>query len=48
MAMSIFNVLSHIPDNYQAVTEMVFDRLPKPSKVDIVIDIVFVDIFDLI
>ena len=28
--------LSHIPDNFQSVTEIVFDCLPKPSRVNIV------------
>ena len=27
-----FYVLSHIPDNFQGETEMVFDRLPKSSR----------------
>ena len=30
-------VLSDIPDNFQGVTENVFDYLPKPSRVNIVI-----------
>ena len=34
MAMS--NVLSHIPDNFQGVTEIVSDGLPKPPRVNIV------------
>ena len=29
-------VLSHIPDNFQGVTEIVSDSLPKPSRVNIV------------
>ena len=29
-------VLSHIPDNFQGVTESVSDGLPKPSRVNIV------------
>ena len=29
-------VLSHIPDNFQGVTEIVSDNLPKPSRVNIV------------
>ena len=29
------HVLSHIPDNFQVVTEMVSDGLPKPSRVNI-------------
>ena len=29
-------VLSHIPDNFQGVTENVTDGLPKPSRVNIV------------
>ena len=29
-------VLSHIPDNFQGVTEIVSDGLPKPSRVNIV------------
>ena len=28
-------VLSHIRDNFQGVTEIVFDYLPKPSRVNI-------------
>ena len=28
--------LSHIPDNFQGVTEIVSDGLPKPSRVNIV------------
>ena len=28
--------LSHIPDNFQGVIEIVSDRLPKPSRVNIV------------
>ena len=30
------HVLSHIPDNFQCVTEIVSDGLPKPSRVNIV------------
>ena len=30
------HVLSHIPDNFQGVTTIVSDRLPKPSRVNIV------------
>ena len=30
------HVLSHIPDNFQGVTEIVSDGLPKPSRVNIV------------
>ena len=30
------HVLSHIPDSFQAVTEIVSDGLPKPSSVNIV------------
>ena len=30
------HVLSHIPDNFQGVTEIVSDGLPKPSRVHIV------------
>ena len=30
------HVLFHIPDNFQGVTEIVSDGLPKPSKVNIV------------
>ena len=30
-----FYVLFHIPDNFQGVTEVVFDRLPNSSRVDI-------------
>ena len=30
------HVLSHIPDNFQGVTESVSDGLPKPSCVNIV------------
>ena len=30
------HVLSHIPDKFQGVTEIVSDGLPKPSKVNIV------------
>ena len=33
------DVLSHIPDNFQGVAEMVFDLLPKASRVDFVTDI---------
>ena len=33
------DVLSHIPDNFQGVAEMVFDLLPKASRVDYVTDI---------
>ena len=29
-------VLSHIPDNFQGVTEIVSGGLPKPSRVNIV------------
>ena len=29
-------VLSHVPDNFQGVTEIVSDGLPKPSRVNIV------------
>ena len=29
-------VLSHIPDNFQGVAEIVSDGLPKPSRVNIV------------
>ena len=29
-------VLSRIPDSFQGVTEIVFDYLPKPSRVNIV------------
>ena len=36
MAMSNIYILSHIPDNFQGVTEIVSDRLPKPSRVNIV------------
>ena len=32
-------VLSHIPYNVQGVTEMVFSRLPKPSRDDYVTDV---------
>ena len=28
-------VFFHIPDNFQGVTEVVFDRLPKSLRVDI-------------
>ena len=31
-----FHVLSHIPDKFQGVTEIVADGLPKPSRVNIV------------
>ena len=31
-----FHVLSHIPDNFQGVTEIVSDGLLKPSRVIIV------------
>ena len=31
------HVLSHIPDNFQGVTEIVLDGLPKPSRINIVI-----------
>ena len=31
-----FHVLSHIPDKFQGVIEIVSDSLPKPSKVNIV------------
>ena len=27
------NALSHIPDNFQSETEMVFDRQPNPSRI---------------
>ena len=30
------HVLSHIPDNFQGVIEIVSDGLPKPSRVNIV------------
>ena len=30
------HILSLIPDNFQGVTEMVSDGLPKPSRVNIV------------
>ena len=30
------HVLSHIPDNFQGVTEIVSDGLPKPPRVNIV------------
>ena len=30
------HVLSHIPDNFQGVTEIVSDGLPKPSRFNIV------------
>ena len=30
------HVLSHISDNFQGVTEIVTDGLPKPSRVNIV------------
>ena len=30
------HVLSHIPDNFQGVTEIVSGGLPKPSRVNIV------------
>ena len=30
------HVLSHIPDNFPGVTEIVSDGLPKPSRVNIV------------
>ena len=30
------HALSHIPDNFQGVTEIVLDSLPKPSRVNIV------------
>ena len=30
------HVLSHIPHNFQGVTEIVSDGLPKPSRVSIV------------
>ena len=32
------DVLSHIPDNFQGVEEMVFDLLPKASRVYFVTD----------
>ena len=31
-----FLIWSHIPDNFQGVTEIVSDGLPKPSRVNIV------------
>ena len=31
------HILSLIPDNFQGVTEIVSDGLPKPSRVNIVI-----------
>ena len=30
------HILSHIPDSFQGVTEVVSDSLPKPSRVNIV------------
>ena len=36
MAMSNVMFFSHIPDNFQGVTEIVSDGLPKPSRVNIV------------
>ena len=30
------HILSHIPDNFQGVTEIVSDGLPKPSRINIV------------
>ena len=30
------HVFSHIPDNFQGITEIVSNGLPKPSKVNIV------------
>ena len=30
------HILSHIPGNFQGVTEIVSDGLPKPSRVNIV------------
>ena len=30
------NILSHIPDNFQSVTEIVSEGLPKQSRVNIV------------
>ena len=33
------DALSHIPDNFKGVAEMVFDLLPKASRVDFVTDI---------
>ena len=39
MAMSNFIILSHIPENFQGVAEMIFDRLPKSSRVDFVADL---------
>ena len=30
------HILSLIPDNFQGVTEIVLDSLPKPSRVNIV------------
>ena len=32
----LLHILSLIPDNFQGVTEIVSDGLPKPSKVNIV------------
>ena len=34
--MTDFVVFYHIPDNFQGVTEIVSDGLPKPSRVNIV------------
>ena len=34
-----FYVLSHIPDNFKGVAEMVLNRLPKSSRVDSITDI---------
>ena len=31
-----FHILSLIPDNFQGVTEIISDGLPKPSRVNIV------------
>ena len=31
-----FHILSLIPDNFQGVTEIVSDGLPKPTRVNIV------------
>ena len=33
------DALSNIPDNFKGVAEMVFDLLPKASRVDFVTDI---------
>ena len=32
----LLHILSHIPDNFQVVTEIVSYGLPKPSRVNIV------------